>query len=189
MECIYAVDIKNGLSKDGKIPWHSKKDLQFFMNKTKNNVVIMGKNTYFSLPSLLKNRLNVILTRNISELKELITNKSESSTDYLITDNDKIHEFILNNREKYLQEYPFLKNDFKIFFIGGKIIYEKYIPLCKTIWVTKIKKDYLCDLILDYDYSNEFNKELVDEDKELTIIKYVKKYIALVKDGSTFKIN
>jgi hypothetical protein len=29
----------------------------------------------------------------------------------------------------------------------------------------------------------------VDEDKELTIIKYVKKYIALVKDGSTFKIN
>jgi dihydrofolate reductase len=35
------------------------------MNKTKNNVVIMGKNTYFSLPiehRPLSNRLNIVLT-------------------------------------------------------------------------------------------------------------------------------
>jgi dihydrofolate reductase len=63
MEAIYAVDCNNGLSKDGIIPWHSKKDLKFFMNMTKNNVVIMGRNTYFSLPKRpLKDRLNIILT-------------------------------------------------------------------------------------------------------------------------------
>ena len=39
MEAIYAIDLKNGLSKGGIIPWKSKKDLKFFANKTKNNVV------------------------------------------------------------------------------------------------------------------------------------------------------
>jgi dihydrofolate reductase len=32
MEAIYAIDINNGLSKDGGIPWNSKKDLTFFEN-------------------------------------------------------------------------------------------------------------------------------------------------------------
>ena len=60
MEAIYAIDLNNGLSKEGIIPWKSKKDLKFFQKKTINNVVIMGKNTYFSLPDEvkpLKNRL------------------------------------------------------------------------------------------------------------------------------------
>ena len=47
MEAIYAIDLKKGLSKDGVIPWKSKKDLKFFADKTKHNVVIMGKKNIF----------------------------------------------------------------------------------------------------------------------------------------------
>ena len=68
MEAIYVIDLHNGLSKYGAIPWNSKKDLKFFYNKTKNNVVLMGKNTYFSLPvniRPLKGRLNIVLTTNV----------------------------------------------------------------------------------------------------------------------------
>lgn len=69
MEAIYAVDLNNGLSKNEIIPWNSKKDLNFFLDKTKHNVVIMGKNTYFSLPCRpLKNRLNVVLTSNPNDI-------------------------------------------------------------------------------------------------------------------------
>jgi dihydrofolate reductase len=49
------------------MPWKSQKDMQFFFKKTINNVVIMGKNTYFTLPEKsrpLKDRLNIILTSN-----------------------------------------------------------------------------------------------------------------------------
>jgi dihydrofolate reductase len=192
MEAIYAVDVKNGLSKLGSIPWHSKKDLKFFMNITKNNVVIMGKNTYFSLPEdnrPLKNRLNILLTTKPEEFKCNILSGLPSNQ--IVTNNDKIYDIILSNREKYLKAYPFLKHDFKIFFIGGKQIYQQFIPLCERVWVTQIKKDYDCDLCFDYDYSNEFNQELIEEDDELKIIKYEKKYIALAeaKDGSTFKLN
>ena len=62
MESIYAIDSKNGLSKNGIIPWKSKTDMYFFMNKPKNNIVIMGKNTFFSLPKQhrpLKNRTDL----------------------------------------------------------------------------------------------------------------------------------
>ena len=64
MEAIYATDINHGLSKNGIIPWKSKKDMSFFMNKTMHNVVIMGRKTYYSLPRPLKDRLNIVLTSN-----------------------------------------------------------------------------------------------------------------------------
>jgi dihydrofolate reductase len=173
MEAIYAIDLYNGLSKDGSIPWKSKKDLKFFYNKTKNNVVIMGRNTYFSLPDEvkpLKNRLNIVLTNNIDKY-----NNVDSHDNLIFTNNDKIYQLIINNREKYLERYPFLISDFKIFIIGGKNIYEQFIPLCETIWVTKIKKSFDCDLFLNYDYSKQYKEpEIIDDDEELTIFKYLR---------------
>lgn len=172
MEAIYAVDSKNGLSKDGTIPWHSKKDLKFFMNMTKNNVVIMGRHTYFSLHKRpLKDRLNIVLT---SKPLEFAFDEAEDLSNVIYTNNDKIYNSILNNREKYLRQFPFLSSDYKIFIIGGKQIYEQFIPLCKSIWVTYIKKDYSCDIFLEYDYSKEHKEEIIDEDEELIIKKYEK---------------
>jgi len=181
MEAIYAVDLKYGLSKLGEIPWQSKKDLKFFMNTTKNNVVIMGRKTYFSLPKRpLKDRLNIILTNNPNEFA---FDEDIDLKNVIFTNNDKIHNSILNNREKYLKSYLCLSTNFKLFFIGGKQIYEKFIPLCERVWVTQIKKDYSCDLFLEYDYSKEFKEELVEEDDELKIVKYEK---SILPSGSTF---
>ncbi len=178
MEAIYAVDSKNGLSKEGIIPWKSKKDMKFFMNKTINNVVIMGKKTYFSLSENhrpLKNRLNIVLTC-APELYMFENYQSGSYTNkfenVIFTANDKIHEVILNDREKYCRLYPSLSREFKIFFIGGKTIYEQFIPLCDTVWITQIKCDYECDLFIDYDYSKEFKGAVLEEDDELIITEY-----------------
>ena len=172
MEAIYAIDIKNGLSKGGFLPWKSKKDLKFFANKTYNNVVIMGKNTYFSLPQNirpLKNRLNIVLT---SKPEDFLHNETSN---LLFTNNQNIHEYIINNRENYMKICSSLSIDFKIFFIGGKTIYEKYIPICEKVWVTQIKKDHSCDLLLNYDFSKQFKEpKIIDDDDELKIILYEK---------------
>ena len=141
MEAILAIDINNGISKDGDIPWKSHKDMSFFYNTTVNNIVIMGKNTYFSLPEKyrpLKNRLNIVLTSN--------PDRYSSNNEYsnlFFTNNDKIYMDIIVNKDKYIELYPFLNNNFKILFIGGKQIYEKYIHLCHTVWVTKFKRDFM----------------------------------------------
>jgi len=172
MEAILVLDINNGLSKEGIIPWTSKKDMQFFYNKTKNNILIMGKNTYFSLPENsrpLKDRLNIVLTSN----PEFLSNNEISKyNNILFTKDDNIFKTIFYNREKYINTYPSLSRNFKIYIIGGKQIYEKFFPLCKTIWLTRIKKNYMCDLVFEYNYEKEFKEELYDETSELKIIKY-----------------
>ena len=167
MQAIYAVDLNNGLSKNGIIPWTCKKDMSFFMNKTKNNIVIMGKNTYFSLPENnrpLRNRLNIVLTT-----KNFINDNSN----IIFTNDIFIHQQILSSREQYCETYNYLKKDFTIFFIGGKMIYEHFIPICNCVWVTRIKNDYNCNLFINYDYSN-YSSDIYEEDDELIIIKYTR---------------
>jgi len=178
MESIYAIDSNNGLSKDGIIPWKSKKDMSFFMNKTKNNIVIMGKNTFFSIPKErrpLKNRLNIVLTSNPQLYENNIINEEINySSNVLFTNDNVVYKDILENRNKYYETYKYLNTDFKIFFIGGKTIYDQFIPLCDKIWVTYIKHNYNCDLFLDYNYSEQFTEKLYEEDDELKIIEYTR---------------
>jgi dihydrofolate reductase len=171
MEAIYAIDANNGLSKDGAIPWKSKKDMSFFMNKTKHNIVIMGKNTYFSLPAgnrPLKNRLNIVLTKN-PPMRE-----DNANANVLFTNNDNIYQEVLANRERYYEMHPYLHKEFKIFFIGGKTIYDQFIPLCQTIWVTQIKMDYKCDLFIDGNHLRVLNGNVIEEDDELKIMEYTR---------------
>jgi dihydrofolate reductase len=101
MEAILAIDSNNGISKDGYIPWKSKKDMTFFYNTTKNNVVIMGKNTYLSLPDNckpLKNRLNIVLT-SVPDI--FAANEMNKKYDNLLfTNNDLIHEEIFKDKER-----------------------------------------------------------------------------------------
>jgi dihydrofolate reductase len=174
MEAIYAIDLKNGISKDGFIPWNSKKDLKFFVEKTKYNVVIMGRSTYFSLPDNvrpLKHRLNIVLTSN----PQKFLNLNDGNKNVIFTNYDNIYNNILNYREKFIEKYSFLSMNFKIFFIGGKKIYEQFIPLCQKVWVTQIKKNYSCDLEFNYDYSKQFKEPiLIEDDDELKIILYEK---------------
>lgn len=171
MQAIYAIDSMGGLAKNKIIPWYSKKDLTFFKSKTKSNVVIMGKNTFLSLPNgYLPNRLNIILTTNPDD--SVFKNTNDKFV--IVTSDNLIGNLILQNKDKWIHSYPYLSNDFKIFFIGGKKIYEQFIMCCDTVWVTQIKKDYQCDLFFNFDYSKEFEKEIIDSDNELTIIKYKK---------------
>ena len=44
------------------------------------------------------------------------------------------------------------------------------------MWVTTIKKKYSCDLFFDFDYKQQFKDELVEDDDELTIVKWKKIY-------------
>jgi len=173
MEAIVAIDLHNGISKNGTIPWTSKKDMTHFYKKTNGNVVLMGRNTYFSIPEErrpLKNRLNIVLTSNPQLYQDI------SNSNVIFTDDNNMYLYFLQNPEKCRDAFPFLHENFKVFVIGGKQIYEKLIPLCHTIWLTQIKKDYNCDLFLKnvYNFNNKMMVTEIDNDDELIIYKYEK---------------
>jgi dihydrofolate reductase len=60
---IVAVDRRDAIGKDGKLPWHYSADMKFFRDTTTGNAVVMGRKTWLSLAKPLKNRMNIVLSR------------------------------------------------------------------------------------------------------------------------------
>ena len=180
MEAIVAIDLKNGISKNGIIPWKSKKDMSHFYKKTNGNIVIMGRNTFFSIPEErrpLKNRLNIVVTTNPQFYQDSITDSN--ITNVIFTNEQDLYNDFLLNPKKYNNLYPFLIENFKVFVIGGKQIYEKFIPFCNIIWLTQIKSEHNCDLFWEIDenklnnkLNNKFDVTEIEDDDELVIYKY-----------------
>jgi len=55
---------RNGaIGKGNTIPWHAPEDLKFFQRETKGGAIIMGRNTWDSLPfKPLKDRMNIVVS-------------------------------------------------------------------------------------------------------------------------------
>jgi dihydrofolate reductase len=171
VEAIVAIDNNYGIAKNGQIPWKSKTDMLFFKQKTINNIVIMGIKTLFSLPKEkpLIDRLNVVLTHD--------TNKyvNKKYDNILFVDETTLLDFIHDpNKYILLDNHKYLKNDYKIYIIGGLQIYNLLYKHCSTIWLTKIKANYECDLIFSNEILEKFNTSVVEyENDELEIIKLI----------------
>lgn len=137
---IVATDLHGGIGKDNKLPWHIKQDLQYFKNKTLDKIIIMGSNTYFSLPDRpLKYRKNVVLTSN-KYRKEII--EKEGTIVY-----DNINDILTK----------FKDND--CFIIGGSSIYKQFMNHCDTMYITRVAGKYDCDTFFpEYDKYEWFKK-------------------------------
>ena len=70
---IVAATSTNGIGKGGRLPWRLSKEITYFAKVTtaapegKTNAVIMGRNTWKSIPSKfrpLQKRVNIVLSRN-----------------------------------------------------------------------------------------------------------------------------
>lgn len=156
VEAILAIDECNGLSKNNKIPWNSKKDMLFFKNKTINNIVIMGLKTLLSLPNSqpLKDRVNIVITNNKNKYLCLYKNCGN----IIFMNFEECYNYIKTNN-----------NHKNIYIIGGSQIYNLFLPFCSTIWMTKIKYNHKCDLFFNYDISM-YNKKIIYEDNNLEIM-------------------
>ncbi len=156
VEAILAIDSQFGLAKNGIIPWKNKTDLQFFKNKTTNNVVIMGSKTLLSLPNSkpLPNRFNIVITNNPEKYSKLYS-------EYV--------NIIFVNLEQAINFIHVGYKDKTIFIIGGNQIYNLFLPYCSTIWLTQIKENYKCDLFFDYNLTN-FTPTITYDDETMTIM-------------------
>lgn len=137
---IVAICKNNGIGYNNKIPWYIKEDLKLFSNLTKgnnNNAIIMGRNTFESLPNLfLPKRDNLILSSSI-----IIDDKRETNIIKTFDNIDDIINFC--NNKKYEQ----------VWIIGGQLIYESFIKknIINNLFITKINNEYVCDKYFYYD--------------------------------------
>ena len=83
---IVACDLNKIIGVNGDLPWHNKTDLKRFKHLTKGHAVIMGRNTYESLPATksgekLPGRKKIVLssqTKTISDEIKWVTSLEEA---------------------------------------------------------------------------------------------------------------
>lgn len=81
---IAAIGKNNELGKDNNLIWHLPNDLKFFKETTMGKDIIMGSNTFYSLPKLLPGRKHIVLTtKNINNDKILVLHSKEELLEYL----------------------------------------------------------------------------------------------------------
>ena len=66
VKLIVAIDLQGNIGRNNDLLFHMKEDMKFFREKTTNNIVVMGYNTWLSLnEKKLPNRENIVLTDEI----------------------------------------------------------------------------------------------------------------------------
>jgi dihydrofolate reductase len=127
IKAILAMDLINGIGKNGTIPWaKNKADLQWFKEQTNGHIVVMGSNTWLdpAMPKPLSNRYNIVV-----------------SNQKLIHSDTRLNAVI--KRETIVSVLSSIEKD--VWIIGGAKLFEITLPIIQEIYVSKIKNIYDCD--------------------------------------------
>ncbi len=144
---IVAVANNYAIGKDNKLLCHLPADLKHFKLITSGQAVIMGKNTFLSLPNgALPNRKNIVITDNRSDTFASCT------TVFSIEDALKVCE-----------------KDEEVFIIGGASIYRQFMPIADYLYITYIHHDFEADTffpVIDSDIWQETLRVKNDADEK-----------------------
>lgn len=136
----------NGIGKDNRLLCHIPGDLKRFKRITTGHTVIMGRNTFLSLPAgPLINRRNIVITDNKKDRFE------GCETVY------SIQEAI--DRSDFQDEN---------FIIGGASVYRQFLPHTNKLYLTRIHKIFRADSFFPFinpDEWKEISREWIEPDE------------------------
>jgi dihydrofolate reductase len=117
---IIAAVAENGvIGNKGKIPWYLPEDFKHFKKTTENQVVIMGRKTYESLPEKVRplpNRVNIVVSSGMEPQKGIE---------------------IARNYDEAIQTAKLHKKE--IFVIGGSSLFEAALSNADRMLLSEVK--------------------------------------------------
>ncbi|MBN2174535.1 MAG: dihydrofolate reductase [Bacteroidales bacterium] len=120
---IVAVAKNNAIGKDNKLLWHLSEDLKRFKKLTTGHTIVMGKNTYYSLPNRpLPNRRHIILTD--------IPGEQIDGCIMAYSIEDAISK---------------MDRDEENFIIGGASIYRQFLSYANKLYITWVHHEFEAD--------------------------------------------
>ncbi|UWQ51053.1 dihydrofolate reductase [Leisingera caerulea] len=116
MITLIAARARNGaIGKDNDIPWFAPEDLKAFQRETLGGAIIMGRNTWDSLPvKPLKNRLNLVVSSN-PEAADIVLPSIEAAVE-----------------EAHAQGHR------RVYGIGGEGIYRGMLGMADRLLITEV---------------------------------------------------
>ncbi len=163
MKAILSADRNWGIGCQNKLLISIPSDMKFFRETTTGHVVVMGRKTLESFPGKqpLKNRVNIVLTRDVNY---------QAAPGVVM----------VHSLEELLQELKKYARD-EVYVIGGGAVYQLLLPYCDTVYVTRIDFAYQADTWfpnLDQDEDWELAEESEEHtcfDIEYCFARYVRK--------------
>lgn len=165
---IVAMDKERGIGRNNDLMWHLPSDMKFFKDTTEDQIVVMGRKNYDSIPLKyrpLPKRENVVLTRTPGFEAE--------------------NCLVFNSLQDCLAHYH-AETERIVFIIGGGEIYRLALEAdcVQEMFITHIDKVYGADTFFpDFDESLWVKEELWSQSKDenheasFTVYKYIRKRV------------
>lgn len=118
---IAACDQNQVIGYRDQLPWHLPEDLQYFHNVTRYHTVVMGHRTWLSLSGPLKDRHNVVVTRQNRSLRHAQVYHSWTAVEAALAHLDCF------------------------FVIGGGQLYTLALPYASCVYLTRIQAAFTGD--------------------------------------------
>jgi len=151
LSIIVAIAQNHAIGKNNDLLWHLSEDLKRFKRITLNHTVVMGLNTFYSLPVRpFPNRRNIV----IADDQNLKIDGCEMA--YSI---EKAVDLCDENNENFI--------------CGGASIYRQFLPLANKLYLTVVYKDFEADTFfpeINYDEWKliEESERMFDEKTQLS---------------------
>lgn len=138
-DVILAMSKDNGIGFEGKMPWHIKKELALFKEKSINSYLVVGRKTAIGLPQL-KDRDIIVLSRSES------LNSIQKDVSYKISN-------VFSN----ISDISDMVSHKKMFIAGGAEIYNEVFSdwrhCINDVHLSVIDGEYKCDTFVDFNPS------------------------------------
>ncbi|ASJ80324.1 dihydrofolate reductase [Escherichia phage ECD7] len=162
IQCVFAIgntkmsDENWAFGFKGGLPWDRpiKKDMENFKIRTIGDVdfaaVVMGRNTFESLPKALWGRLNVVVSTDTSKPEPKTKNGDQPDVYTAITNDDELKDLL-----KVLEKTQGL-----VSVIGGPSLIEKAVDFADRIVLTYVQRSGVND---PFEYDVGISKEMIQE--------------------------
>lgn len=130
IEFIAAVSKNGVIGKDGALPWSIPQDLKRFRTLTLGSTLIMGHNTYKSLPRFLGGRKLIVISSNPSACNKRFLNGEDTH---------------FCTMESYTDYLPSMESSDTVFVIGGESIFQHFMESASRIHMTYVEKNIQSD--------------------------------------------
>lgn len=120
---IAACGLNNEIGHQNKLLCKLDNDMEHFVKLTTGNFVCMGRKTFESIGKPLKNRTNIILTRDENY-------KAPFGT------------YVFHSIEDVIKQYKLNNDETELFFIGGSEVYSQAIPYASRLYLTIIENNF-----------------------------------------------
>ena len=141
---ISSVGRNRELGKNNDLIWHFKDDMRFFKRMTMDHKVVMGYNTYKSLPGDLPGRqIIVVSSKKIPGVE------------------------VVNGIEPIVVKYQDVEEE--VFICGGASLYRQFLPYAKKLYLTEIEDTEEADTFFPEFDRLDWKRTLLEEHEQSDI--------------------